>query len=125
MEVIDTNIFIDHFRGYAPATAFFESLKGDAIFSAITETEILTGNQCAIAEKRRDTLQFMAKLRKINVDNPIALLAGDLSREYGKYGLELGDAIIAATAIIHKAELLTKNIRDFEKIKELKVSKPY
>src|SRR3989338_6249365 len=121
MEIIDTNLFIDHFRGYAPATLFFESLEG-AIFSAVTETELVAGSQCSVSETKKDILQFLSKWKKINVDNQIALLAGDLSR---KDGLELGDAIIAATAIINKAELLTRNVRDFEKIKTLRVKSPY
>ena len=125
MKVVDTSIFIDHFRGHAPATNFFESLKEEAIFSAITETELLTGSQCNLAQTRDYILQFLSKLKKINVDNPIAQLAGDLSREYGKQGLEIGDALIAATALVYKAELLTRNIRDFEKITGLKVRTPY
>jgi len=125
MKVIDSSIFIDHFRGHPPATSFFESLSDLALFSAVTETELLTGNQCSIAETRKKILQFLAKFEKISVDNPIAQLAGDLSREHRANGLELGDALIAATAIINKAELLTRNVRDFEKIKDLRVRSPY
>ena len=124
MEILDTNLFIDHFRGYAPATLFFESLE-NAMFSAVTETELVAGSQCSVSETKKDILKFLSKWEKINVDNQIALLAGDLSREYRKDGLELGDAIIAATAIINKAELLTRNVRDFEKIKTLRVKSPY
>ena len=35
------------------------------------------------------------------------------------------DSIIAATAIINKSELLTRNVKDFEKIKGLRVRSPY
>ncbi len=125
MKVIDSSIFIDHFRGYPSATSFFESLIDEALFSAITETELLTGSQCATAETRKNILQFLAKFEKVNVDNSIAQLAGDLSREHKNNGLEIGDALIAATALINKAELLTRNLKDFEKIKGLKVKSPY
>ncbi len=124
MEILDTNLFIDHFRGYTPATLFFESLE-KAMFSAVTETELVAGSQCSVPETKKDILQFLSKWEKINVDNSIALLAGDLAREHRKDGLEIGDAIIAATAIINKAELLTRNVKDFEKIKALKVRSPY
>jgi|SRR3989344_527245 len=124
MEIIDTNLFIDHFRGHKPATLFFESLE-EAIFSAVTETELIAGSQCAISETRKDILQFLAKWKKINVDNQIDLLAGDLAREHRKDGLELGDAIIVATAIVNRAELLSKNLKDFEKIKDLRIRAPY
>ncbi len=35
--------------------------------------------------------------------------------------LKLGDAIIAATALIHKLTLVTRNISDFRNIPELEV----
>ena len=48
MMLIDTNVFVDHLRGYAPAVAFFESLtsKDNVLFSAITEAELVAGQEC-------------------------------------------------------------------------------
>ena len=123
MQLIDTNIFIDHFRGHALATDFFESLDQDnIIFSAISEAEIITGKQCNELKKKEEILQFLRKWQKIDANNSIAIKAGDLAREYS---MELADAFIAATAILHKAELLTRNVRDFKQIKELRVKSPY
>ena len=123
MQLVDTNIFIDHLRGYSPATIFFESLDvGKVVFSAISEAEIIAGKQCSNNKKKEEILQFLRKWRKIDADNPIAVKAGDLVREYG---LELADAFIAATALINKAELLTRNITDFNKIPDLVVRSPY
>lgn len=123
MQLVDTNIFIDHFRGYALASVFFESLnKEDVIFSAISEAEVIAGKQCSEERKKEEILQFLGKWQKIDVNNSIAVKAGDLTREYG---IELADAFVAATAIIYKAELLTRNINDFKIIKELKVRIPY
>ena len=56
------------------------------------------------------------------VDNPISLLAGDIGR---RYGLAVPDAVIAATALMNNAELITKNIKDFKKITELRQRSPY
>jgi predicted nucleic acid-binding protein len=36
-----------------------------------------------------------------------------------------GDAIIAATAIVNKLTIITRNIKDFEKIEGLEVINPY
>jgi len=122
MRLVDTNVFIDHFRNYSLATAFFESLDEESIFSAISEAELISGQQCALPEKKKYILQFLGRWRKIEVSNQIAVLAGDIVREHP---IELADAIIAATALIHKAELLTRNVKHFSMIKNLVVKSPY
>lgn len=123
MQLVDTNIFIDHLRGYAPATAFFESLnENNIIFSAISEAEIIVGKQCSEKKKKEEILQFLKKWQKIDVNNPIAIKAGDLAREYR---IEFADAFIAATALINKAELLTRNVIDFKNVPDLIVKSPY
>lgn len=124
MKLLDTNIFIDHLRNYAPATRFFESLADadDVIFSAITEAELIAGKECADARKKEFTLHFLHRWEKIPVTNPIAVLGGDLCREYN---LTLPDALIAATALFYEAELLTKNIKHFGLVPKLKVKMPY
>jgi len=41
------------------------------------------------------------------------------------YKIKLPDALIAATALVHDLELITRNTKDFENIKELKVKNPW
>lgn len=123
--VIDSNIFVDHLRSYLPSVEFFHSLPSSgekALFSAITETELIAGKSCNNAEVRTIVLNMLNSFAKIEVDNRIALQAGDISR---LYNTDLPDSIIAATALIHKAELLTRNVSDFKNIKGLKVKSPY
>ncbi len=124
MMLIDTNVFIDHLRGHSPATKFLEALVGrnDVLFSAITETELLAGKVNADTKKREMTLQLLHQWTKVSLGNPVAAFAGDIKREFG---LDTPDAIIAATARSVGAELLTKNWKDFQKVKELKVRSPY
>jgi len=124
MILIDTNIFVDHLRNYAPSVRFFESIIGDKdiIFSAITEAELLAGKANEDNSKREKLLHFLHQWNKKIVDNPASVLAGDLSR---KHRLAIPDAIIAATCILNKAELVTKNVKDFRKVPGLKVSIPY
>jgi len=123
MQLIDTNIFIDHLRGYAPATVFLRSLnKANVIFSAVSEAEVIAGKQCSEEKKKEEILQFLRQWQKIDANNPIAVKAGDLTREYG---IELADAFVAATAVLYNAELLTRNLNDFKIIKGLKVKSPY
>lgn len=121
--LIDTNIFIDHLRGYTPAVDFFSSLsQKEVLFSAITESELLAGSINQSTEKRELLLQFLEQWTKISVDNPLAVTAGDLSRVYK---MDIPDAIIAASALQEGSVLITRNIKDFQKIKGLKVIAPY
>jgi len=122
--VIDTNIFIDHLRNYAPSVQFFNSLaeREDIYFSAITETELIAGKHNNDKQKREQLLHFLHRWNKVILTNQLALRAGDISREYN---LDVPDAIIAATATSQNATLLTKNIKDFRKVKSLTVQEPY
>ena len=124
MILIDTNVFIDFLRGHHPAVKFFEALFGreDALFSAITEAELVAGKECNDYNKKEKLLHFLHSWKKIEVSNQIAVLAGDISREYE---ILIPDAIIASTAIVCKAELLTKNTKDFQKIENLRLKQPY
>ena len=124
MILIDTNVFIDFLRNHQPAVKFFESVFGmdDILFSAITESELVAGKECDDYNKKEKLLHFLHSWKKIEVSNQIAVLAGDIVR---KYDVHLPDAIIAASAIIFKAELMTKNTKDFQKIENLKIRNPY
>lgn len=122
MPLIDTNIFIDYLRNYKKSVDFFISLDSMCIFSAITEAELVSGKECSDSEKKEIILGFLGKWQKIEVTNQIAVLAGDFVREHE---IELADAIIAATAIINKTEILTKNVKHFSMIPDLKVIEPY
>ena len=123
MKLIDTNVFVDYLRNHAPAIKFFESLQAkEAVFSAITEAELVAGKDCSDRRKKELTLHFIHQWEKILVSNPIAILAGDLVRENG---LALPDALIAATAVLSNAELVTRNVKHFQKVPGLKVKEPY
>jgi toxin FitB len=41
-----------------------------------------------------------------------------------KYNLKLGDSIIAATAMVHELTIYSRNLKDFEKIPQLKFVNP-
>lgn len=123
MKIIDTNIFIDYLREYHPGIEYIESLEPkETGFSAITETELVSGSKCSRRKVRDTVLQFLHSWQKIDVDNPIARKAGDIRRENE---VSINDAIIAATALNHSATLVTRNTADFEEVEELEVEAPY
>lgn len=124
MMLVDTSVFVDLFRNFKPAVDFF--LNNDATeivtFSAITEIELLAGSYCNNRDYRERTLHFLSKFKEIPIDKRVTLLAGDIAR---KSRLEVPDAVIAASALVTRAVLVTLNIKDFEKVEELKIKKPY
>ena len=65
---------------------------------------------------------FFSPIDVLPVNEAIANTAIKLKQ---KNKLTLGDAIIAATAIENKFKLITRNNKDFDKIKTLKVNNPF
>lgn len=122
MKLLDTDIFIDFLRGTSYAHAFIERHADEIIFAAITEAELLSGKMCNNSRERENLLHFLSQFEKIPLDNPLVQIAGDLRRTYT---IEMPDAIIAATALVVNATLVTRNKKDFEKIKELIIEVPY
>mgnify|MGYP001615589554 CR=1 FL=1 len=123
--VLDTDIFIDFFRKFEKSMGYFEDLKnidGIVYFSAVTEAELISGKECNNIEKKAKILDFLSNFGKVPVSNEIAVKAGDFSRIYNA---ETADAIIAATAFVMKADLITRNVNDFKNIKEITIKVPY
>ena len=124
--VVDTSIFIDYLRNYPPAIEYIQTIDREKeitlLFSAITETELISGKSCETPIIRTGVLDMLNSFTKIEVTNQIALKAGDVCRIYK---LATPDAVIAATALINNAELITKNTKDFKGIPGLIVKNPY
>ncbi len=123
--VLDTDIFIDFLRGFEKAKKFFEEIKQEdcvIYFSAITETELVSGKECNKIERKAEILSLLSNFNKVLVSNEIAVNAGDFSRIND---VETADAIIAATAFVTKAKLVTRNVDDYKKIKEITLKVPY
>lgn len=123
--VVDTDIFIDHLRGFKPAANIFadiENGKISAVISSVTLAELFSGRNCE-SKERLDAVENIIRLALVEVvSDDIAKKSGALRR---KYGIGLLDAIIAATAIKRSAALLTRNVKDFSKVSEIKVKIPY
>ncbi|MEK6868547.1 MAG: type II toxin-antitoxin system VapC family toxin [Nanoarchaeota archaeon] len=122
MKVIDTDIFIDFFRGFPQALPYLKEHADEISFSAITEGELLSGSICNNNKEREKVFHVLSQFEKIPVDNPLIQIAADIRRTYR---LELPDAIVAASALITNATLITRNMRDFQKIHGLQLQKPY
>jgi len=116
--LIDTNILIDHLRGDPNATALVQDVitgRARASISVITESELLASG--ALTPKQvREIDALLSFLPKLAVTSRVARLAAQFQRVYR---LDLPDALIAATAALANATLVTRNLKHFRPVKEL------
>ncbi len=120
MIIVDTDILIDACRGRTDAIAYLENLErtSSIAISAITEMELLAGNQ----NKRElvKTEKFLDRFTTLSLNEKISSIAIDLLKTYRlSHGLEIADGIIAATAIYLQFPFVSKNQRDYRFIEDL------
>jgi predicted nucleic acid-binding protein len=81
------------------------------LYSPVTVAELWRG---ARPHEQKTLRDLFAAITCVAIDLEIGERAGDYLRQYAKsHQVELGDALIAATASIHKAQLWTRNRRHY------------
>ncbi|MGH8556199.1 MAG: type II toxin-antitoxin system VapC family toxin [Methylococcales bacterium] len=116
--LIDTDVLIDFLRGLENAKNFIANLPEQAYISAITVAELHVGVRNG---KERATLtEFLDTLETIALDAELAAEGGLLRRDYGKsHGIGLNDALIAATALKKRLQLVTLNGKHYPMVKNV------
>jgi predicted nucleic acid-binding protein len=118
--LIDTNILIDHLRGDARATEFLidvETGRTKGCVSVLTEYELLSVPNLHPGE-RREIDRLLHVLPRLAITSRVARLAAEFR---GRYHTDIADALIAATARARNATLVTRNLKDFQPIKGLRL----
>jgi predicted nucleic acid-binding protein len=119
--LVDTDVLIWHLRGYPQATRRLDQLNPLTI-SAVTWLEVLQGmrNRAELAAVKK-----MLELRKaavLPITAAITHRAITLMESLTlSHGLQMGDALIAATALEHQLPVLTGNTKHFESVAGLSV----
>lgn len=110
--LVDTDVLVDYLRGQQEAAEWLEGQAADLFVSAITVAELFAG---AMGERENEVLdRFLIALEVLPATDDIGRLAGRYRRQYGpSHGTGLADALIAATATVHRASLVTFNRRHF------------
>jgi predicted nucleic acid-binding protein len=92
----------------------------EAAISVVTLTEIyykyMKEKRADLAEARMNQLRYALYLRKVGIDEDVAVKAGDFK---GKYDISIADAFIAAAAYFEESTIISDD-PDFEKILEVK-----
>ncbi len=122
--IVDTDILIDIARGTKKTASFLNKKKEqtDIAISSVTEMEMLVG--CRNKTELSHLDKFLTDYKRIKINAHISDEAVKLLRHFRlSHGLLIADALIAATAIVTKAEFITKNYKDYQFIPGLKVVK--
>ncbi|MEP7378125.1 MAG: PIN domain-containing protein [Chloroflexota bacterium] len=111
--LVDTDLLVDHLRGHRR----FVAGKDDVHVSTVTRAELFSGRG---VEERR-VRRLLEPMTNVAIDASIAERAGRLHRGTT---YRLPDALIAATAIELRLTLVTRNTRDFEGMRGLRIRNP-
>ncbi len=114
MRLIDTDVLIDHFHNVQAATNYIaEALLTDSelFISSVSVAEILAGIRPG---EEIATEELLGLFTIWPTDEAVARMAGNYLKQFARRNkLELGDALIAATAKILNADLITRNIKHY------------
>ena len=113
--LLDTNIFIDYFNTGRFHTLFDPS-RFTIYYSIVTKKELLTKPGLRDNE-RASILAELTHCRLITLTNSIAARYSELRHRYPS--LEQSDALIAATALVKRLPLMTRNKRHFKVVSDL------
>jgi predicted nucleic acid-binding protein len=122
VKLIDTTVAIDHLRGEPAAMDLLAALIDtgeEVVASELVRFELLAG----VRDKELGALEeFCSALRWAEVTEDVARVGGRLARRYRKShnGIGAVDYLIAASAIVIDAGLLTTNVRHFPMFPKLK-----
>ncbi len=118
--LVDTDVLIDAGRAVEVAVVQLETAdqKSTLAVSIITQMELVVG--CRNRTELQIIERFLERFEIIKLNEAISDKAIDLLCNYRlSHGLLIADALIAATAIVIDARLLSKNQRDYRFIQGL------
>ena len=121
MIILDTNIIIELFKGNVETKELLKKVdEKEFAISVITSMELYYG---AINKRELNKIKkFLKSFNLLTINEEISKIALDLIEKYSKsHGLDIPDALIAATSLYYEIPLLTYNKKDFRYIKGLEL----
>jgi len=122
--LIDTDILIEFFRIKERSLCLYSKIfrinTNIPVISSVTVAELFAGR--SIEDKKEESIlkEFLSKVEILYSNFEIMKLTGEIIR-VSDYKITFQDAEIAACTLCHNLALLTKNTKDFKKIKGLKL----
>ena len=119
--LVDTDVLIWHLRGYPQATRRLDQIDA-LMLSAVSCLEVLQGtrNKAELVAVKKMLQRRAATL--LPVSEAITQRAIDLMKSITlSHGLQMGDALLAATALDHGLPVLTAQVKHFSTVEGLTV----
>ena len=124
--LLDSTAFIDFTREYKPAVEAFNKLLHSQSTSIATKLELIIGQKTKKDIKKIDSILKNLRINVIPINEEVSRVAEEvLIRFYHSHGIGILDSFIAATALVYDEELVTRNIKHFDFIPNLKLIAPY
>ena len=126
MYVLDANAVVDYLRGRGAIGANLLAVAPAEIgLPAVAAYEVWVGVIGSQNVARRTILfeQFLSTLQILPFDGGVSRKAAEIRHGLERRGEAIGplDTLIAATAVVNGATLVTRNMREFARVPELKV----
>jgi tRNA(fMet)-specific endonuclease VapC len=126
MYVLDTNTLLDYFRGKGDVGVnLLARPPSEIALPAVVAYEVWVGVLGSQNARRRQTQyeQFLTAVEVLPFDSVVARRAAELRHALELRGEGIGplDTLIAATALVHNATLVTRNLREFGRVQGLRV----
>lgn len=118
---IDANIVIAYLGGDVAVITKLSEWRNEGrilFLSTVAETEVLSFSAWIPEERRATELFLEENFTSIHFDRQIARMAAGIRRDFK---VKFPDAAIAATALFTHTPLVTRNQRDFRRIRGLTI----
>ena len=117
--VVDSSIIIDYLRGGKKWDDFISAVETEQdpqlFLPTIVIFELYSDTSTKNIKKLQEMIYFISQFERIDLNEHIARLAGELSRDASQR-IQAPDYIIAASPISTNAQVVTLNKKHFEQI---------
>jgi predicted nucleic acid-binding protein len=121
MYLVDTNVLSEARRGRPEARDWLRSVDPDQVFlSVVTLGEIMKGINQKTRTDAAAAVSLHRWLEQLRVDHARRILpiSDEVALEWGRIAAmrprDMADALIAATAAVHRKTVVTRNVADFK-----------
>lgn len=118
--VVDTNVLIDYSKGHSRLLEeYLVTEEWQLAVNPVVVAEFVNDKRLTSQDKQRQAKKFLGLFVHIDLNKEIGFKTGELIRT-GQVDY-LGDGLVAATCLVAKTPLLTRNQKHYKKVRSLKL----